>query len=285
MTISGARRLLANALLEIYDEREAKKISEMVMEKLTGWSRTQLLLNADKNLDTAQIIQLEAWQSALLQGQPIQYVIEEAWFMGLPFAVREGVLIPRPETEELVQWILDTIGTNSGDVLDVGTGSGCIAIALSKLHPDLHVAALDISPDALAIARENNEKLHTNVTFLQQDMLDTKEDFFSEKWDVIVSNPPYITERERLEMHANVLDYEPEVALFVPNGDPLLFYRKIAEIASRSLCSRGYLFFEINEHFGKETVSLLSLLGFRDIILRKDLQGKDRMVKALWLVN
>ncbi len=276
---------MQDVLKGLYEEREATLMSEMVFEKLTGLARIQQLLEKNKTIENAQMQQLEVWKKELLQHRPIQYVLGESWFMGMPFFVKEGVLIPRPETEELVHWILETMDGKTGNVLDIGTGSGCIAISIAKNNPNLNVSAIDKSLDALEIAKKNSQLLNTSVTFQQRDILSVSENDFAEKWDLIVSNPPYITENERKDMSDNVLEFEPEMALFVPNTDPLLFYRKIAEIATIILHSGGYLFFEINEKFGKETVDLLSLLGFKDIVLKKDLQGKDRMVKALWLVN
>lgn len=285
MTILDGKKQLQDVLKGLYEEREATLMSEMVFEKLTGLARIQQLLEKNKTIENAQMQQLEVWKKELLQHRPIQYVLGESWFMGMPFFVKEGVLIPRPETEELVHWILETMDGKTGNVLDIGTGSGCIAISIAKNNPNLNVSAIDKSLDALEIAKKNSQLLNTSVTFQQRDILSVSENDFAEKWDLIVSNPPYITENERKDMSDNVLEFEPEMALFVPNTDPLLFYRKIAEIATIILHSGGYLFFEINEKFGKETVDLLSLLGFKDIVLKKDLQGKDRMVKALWLVN
>lgn len=285
MTILEGKKQLLDTLIEIYEEREAKTMSEMVLEKLTGLTRIQQLLDKGKVLDSVQVRQLGIWEKELLQHRPIQYILGESWFMGMPFFVQEGVLIPRPETAELVLWVLETMSGRSGNVLDIGTGSGCIAISIAKNNKTLNVSAIDKSVDALEIARKNNQLLDAAVAFQQMDVLSVTANDFPEKWDVIVSNPPYITENERKDMHQNVLDFEPEMALFVPNGEPLLFYRKIAEIATEMLKSGGYLFFEINENFGKETVSLLELLGFENVTLKKDLQGKDRMVKALWLVN
>lgn len=286
MRILDAKNQLTSSLSTIYDDREAQMITDMVMEKLTGWDKIHIFLKKDELLDSSQIYLLEKWEKELLAHRPIQYVIGEAWFMNFPFFVAEGVLIPRPETEELVFWISETIkGKEDAKVLDIGTGSGCIAISLSKLNPALSVWAVDKSNEALHIAEQNNTNLNASVRFKELDILETDNLDFARSLYVIVSNPPYIKELERKDMQENVLAYEPEMALFVPDNDPLLFYRKIAELARKSLCSGGFLFFEINEKFGKEVVNLLSFLGFKDIELKKDLQGKDRMVKAIWLVN
>lgn len=285
MTIKDGKKQLLDDFKEIYEEREASNIADMLLEKLTGYSRTESFLRKDELLNNEQVALLSKWTKDLLMHRPVQYVLGEAWFMGNPFFVSEGVLIPRPETEELVDWILETMKGKSGKVLDIGTGSGCIAISLAKYNQALQVSAVDKSLDALKIAQINSEKLSANVTYLQQDILSVNGAIFPEKIDVIVSNPPYIKNEEKADMHQNVLGFEPEMALFVPDADPLLFYRKIAEIATRSLVSGGFLFFEINEQFGKEVVSLLQEFGFKDVLLKKDLQGKDRMVKALWHVN
>lgn len=285
MTIAEGKKQLAEKLATRYDEREAHNIAEMVVEKLTGWDRIKLLLQKNETLSSEQESLLQTWTRDLLRHRPVQYVLGEAWFMGFPFFVAESVLIPRPETEELVQWILETMKGKPGKVLDIGTGSGCIAVSLAKHNRQLQVSAIDKSNEALYISEKNNQKLATSVRFFQMDILDMEGGFFSEKMDVIVSNPPYIKENERKYMHENVLAFEPEMALFVPNTNPLLFYRKIAEIATKSLVPGGHLFFEINEMFGNEVVSLLTDIGFKSVELKKDLQGKDRMVKAIWSVN
>ena len=285
MTIREGKRQLLAGLTAIYQEREAKAIADKAVGRLTGLTRVQLLLDKDKILAPEQIRQLAKWQSELSRHRPIQYVLGEAWFMGLSFFVEEGVLIPRPETEELVHWILETMDGKTGNVLDIGTGSGCIAIAIAKHHPKLNVSALDKSAEALRIARQNNRRFATAVRFRQLDILSSDEKDFPEKCDLIVSNPPYVTADERKGMHQNVLAFEPEMALFVPDSEALLFYQKISGIAAKTLKNGGYLFFEINENFGKEVVGLLEHSGFSAIVLKKDLQGKDRIVKALWLVN
>ncbi|PZP49207.1 MAG: peptide chain release factor N(5)-glutamine methyltransferase [Pseudopedobacter saltans] len=285
MTIQEAKKHLLDILITIYDQREAASIAAMVMEKLTGLDRIQSLIKKDAIVTLDQETLLEKWTKDLLAQRPVQYVLEEAWFYGFSFYVKEGVLIPRPETEQLVEWVMETMRDLPGTVLDIGSGSGCIAITLAKLKPHLHVFSVDKSEEALAIARENNRRLKTAVDFRQMDILAVDNIDIGKKLDAIVSNPPYIKEMEKQDMHTNVLNYEPEMALFVPDSDPLLFYRKIAELSSKTLRSEGYLFFEINEQYGKEVVNLLALLGFSDIELKKDIQGKDRMVKALWVVN
>ena len=223
---------------------------------------------------------IEQIQTQLLQHRPIQYVLGEAWFMGLKFFVNESVLIPRPETEELVSWVIDE-HKNKGalQILDIGTGSGCIGISLQKNLPSSKVTLLDISEDALGIAAGNAKKLGATVQTQQLDILDESAWASLPIYDVIVSNPPYIKKTEAESMAKHVLDFEPSLALFVEDDDALIFYRKIALLAVRHLASNGVLNFEINEMLGEEVVVLLEELGF-SAQLRKDLQGKNRMVRA-----
>ena len=283
MTIIEAKNELTQKLSVIYDRREAENIAEMVLEKLTGLDRIGFLLQKSNTLEESAMKILNNWTSQLLAHRPVQYVLREAWFGGFNFFVAEGVLIPRPETDELVQWILENI-SNKGSlsILDIGTGSGCIAISLSKKRPDFSVFAIDKSKEALAIAQKNNQQLGTSVSFLETDILACQALDFTEKLDIIVSNPPYIKNLEKAEMRPNVLKFEPEIALFVSDNDPLLFYRKIAQLATHSLKKGGQLYFEINELFGSEIVALLDSFGFTQIELKKDMQDKDRMIKAEW---
>lgn len=215
--------------------------------------------------------------------RPIQYIVGETEFYGLPFKVNENVLIPRPETEELVEWIINSLASNgvekSLNVLDIGTGSGCIAISLAKNLPDANLVALDVSQNALSIAKGNAEINKVTIDFVEHNILSS--DFSSEKYDVIVSNPPYVRNIEKQLMKPNVLDNEPHLALFVEDNDPLLFYRSITKLAKKHLKKKGVLYFEINEHFGKEICNLLEENDFVNIELRKDIYGKDRMTKAI----
>jgi len=216
----------------------------------------------------------------LIQFEPIKYILGETEFYGLRLKVNPAVLIPRPETEELVDWIIHDCNVQNPVILDIGTGSGCIPIALSKNLIGATIESWDISNEALMVARMNAEINKVNIDFIYADVLRLTHPAQKQEFDIIVSNPPYITESEQLLMLKNVLDYEPHVALFVPTADPLIFYRKIADIAITQLNSGGKLFFEINEQFGNETADLLSLKGFKNIVLRKDINGKNRMIKA-----
>jgi len=214
---------------------------------------------------------------------PIQYIIGETEFYGLPFKVNENVLIPRPETEELVEWIINDVDSKPTSILDIGTGSGCIAIALAKKLSSSNISALDVSEDALKIAKHNAELNTVDVQFIKANIL-TKPSWNLEsqalEFDVIVSNPPYVRQQEKQQMKPNVLDNEPHLALFVEDDNPLVFYQSITEFAKQNLKKEGTLYFEINEHLGQEMCDLLKENSFKDIELKKDIYGKDRMIKA-----
>ncbi|HYJ62709.1 MAG TPA: peptide chain release factor N(5)-glutamine methyltransferase, partial [Parafilimonas sp.] len=218
----------------------------------------------------------------LINHKPVQYVLNEAWFAGMKFFVDEHVLIPRPETEELVEWIVQNAFTNSRfSILDIGTGSGCIAIALKNKIKNADVFALDISETALKIAALNAQKNNTDINFSKADILQNQIKINMPLFDVIVSNPPYITKKESAEMHTNVIAYEPHVALFVPDENPLLFYNAISDFALSHLKEKGNLYFEIHENFANDIVNLMQQKGFQSIEIKKDLQQKNRMVKAV----
>ncbi|HEY0298760.1 MAG TPA: peptide chain release factor N(5)-glutamine methyltransferase [Arachidicoccus sp.] len=271
---------LVSALQSIYNRREAMLIGEMVMEKATNLSKIERLLRKDELLDLNSLRQITAYKIQLLQARPIQYVLGQAWFLQMPFFVQEGVLIPRPETEELVQWIIDSHSPSSQTIVDIGTGTGAIAIGLKKYFPDATIFGMDISKEALQIAEKNAENLGFDINFREMDILDQSNWQSFPKVDIIVSNPPYICERERVEMDANVLLFEPEAALFVPNDQPLLFYEAITNFALQKLNRNGWLYFEINEAFGGEMEKLLRDSNFQKVELKQDLQAKDRMVRA-----
>lgn len=266
-------------LAALYNEEEAKQLYYLTVEHLSGLSRTQLLLNKEQNIGAEISRDYGKLLQELQSGRPIQHIFAEAWFYGLKFKVSTAVLIPRPETEELVEWIIDTLKNHhdSPAIIDIGTGSGCIAISLKKNLPIAKVSALDISTAALAIARENAINNGVEVEFIHSDILSYAG---NAGYNLIVSNPPYITRAEEKDMHQNVLDHEPHLALFVSDENPLLFYSAIADFALQHLNDNGQLFFEINEYLGKETVDLLVDKGFKDIILKKDMQGKDRMISC-----
>lgn len=218
----------------------------------------------------------------LLSGRPFQYVLGRTWFYGLPLAVNESVLIPRPETEELVDYIIKSRLPRAPRIIDIGTGSGCIALALKKSIPSAEVYAMDISGDALAVARKNADLLGLNIHFIHADILEWDLVVNSElRFDLVVSNPPYITPGEKAEMESHVLHFEPELALFVPDESPLLFYQYIADFARHHLRPGGKLYFEINRKYGLEIKELLTKKGFSDVGIKKDMQGADRIIEAV----
>jgi release factor glutamine methyltransferase len=290
-TVGEARIWLKENLKTIYAADELPEILFLVMNFITGLSQTQLHVFPEKELTEAQMEMLLLSAKKLQTGMPVQYVLGEAEFFGLKFKVNPAVLIPRPETEELVAWILEekikveknpqkAESLQLKTILDIGTGSGCIPIAIKKNWEEATVSGLDISAEALQTAQKNALLNEVEVEFFQQDILNFYAVKEASKFSIIVSNPPYITPAEQEQMQPNVLDFEPHLALFVPENNPLLFYRAIADFASLMLEKNGLLFLEINEKFGKETVELLQEKGFTKIELRKDFRGKERMIKA-----
>ncbi|MES2418928.1 MAG: peptide chain release factor N(5)-glutamine methyltransferase [Bacteroidota bacterium] len=267
-------------LQTIYSKEEAHAIFLIVIAKLLQYSKNDYLLRKEEELPKDTLDKLEIVLEKLAQGIPVQYILGETWFYGLPFKVSPAVLIPRPETEELVAWVLEKIPNSiSGiELLDIGTGSGCIAIALKKQLPKAKITAIDISSEALTIAQQNADFNKVEVTFVRQDILHTRNELQDTRYDSIVSNPPYITQAEKAEMHQNVLANEPHLALFASQENPLIFYEAIADFASLNLKPEGLLFFEINEYLAQETINLLESKGFNNIELKKDMQGKNRMV-------
>ncbi|HSI75234.1 MAG TPA: peptide chain release factor N(5)-glutamine methyltransferase [Lunatimonas sp.] len=265
-------------LQDLYATDEAISQVQWLFEHFLRITRKDLLL--DKKI-TAIPEELEFAMTKLLSGTPIQYVLGKAHFYGRDFFVSPHVLIPRFETEELVHLIIQENTLVAPNILDVGTGSGCIPITLSLEIPQSKVIGIDISPEAIEVASRNAGALKATVDFLQIDVL--KDEIPTGPWDLIVSNPPYVRNWEKEAMHQNVLNHEPALALFVPDEDPLLFYRVIAGKASSNLNSGGKLYFEINEGFGPQTKLLLEHKGFVDVTIHRDLQGKNRMVRATWL--
>ena len=284
MLIKEYRAHFIKELLSIYDEKEIESFFYLILEKNHQLKRIDLALNPKLQLDDNQLMQWNAILNELKNQKPIQYILEETYFYGLPFYVNENVLIPRPETEELVDLILSNNPTsNNLKILDIGTGSGCIAIALAKNIPNADVFAIDVSEIALEVAQKNAKRNEVKVTFLQKNILNVinlndSED--SQAFDIIVSNPPYVRNLEKAEINVNVLKYEPHLALFVDDNDALLFYRKIANLAKKNLKPNGELYFEINQYLGKETVELVESFGFKNVKLIKDIYGNDRMIRC-----
>lgn len=274
ITASYIRRKLQGR----YDPREAGNLSRIICCEILGQQTVDYYLGKDIILSVKEEQELESILARLHNFEPIQYILGEARFLGRTFRVTPGVLIPRPETEELVEMMLKELSPVSR-VLDVGTGSGCIAISLAKELPESQVTAWDVSGEALSIAAANSKALQASVRFEQRDVL-TYEPCVVDCYDVIVSNPPYVTEAEKQEMEHNVLDWEPSLALFVPDTDSLRFYRRIAVLGLEMLTSGGKLYFEINRAFGKDTVAMLCETGYRAVRLQKDISHNDRFVIA-----
>lgn len=293
-------------LTAIYNEREAQAIVRTVLDALFGMSLTDICLGKVTQLSADDTTRLEKIMQRLEKSEPVQYVLGAEWFAGRLFDVAPGVLIPRPETEDLVKWACDEAKEKEKEdnskeergkeekevskkgeeaphpsILDIGTGSGCIAITVALALPQARVTAWDISTDALAIAAGNAHRLGASVRFEHQDALSAPDD--EERWDVIVSNPPYICDKERADMSDNVLSYEPELALFVPDNDPLLFYRAIAHYASKALKPGGRLLFETNTAYAHEVAQTMADEGFTAIEVRNDCFGKPRMVKGAFI--
>ncbi|MCL9806136.1 peptide chain release factor N(5)-glutamine methyltransferase [Flavobacterium amniphilum] len=267
-------------LTPVYDEHEIDSFFYILLEAFHQMKRIDLAMKPEMEIDTMQLLQWETVLSQLKEQKPIQYILGETEFFGLPFYVNENTLIPRPETEELVDWILEKSKVENPKskvkILDIGTGTGCIAISLAKNLPNAEVYAMDVSEKALAVAQKNANRNTAEVTFLHQSILETED--LLQQFDIIVSNPPYVRNLEKEEIKKNVLEYEPHLALFVEDHDALLFYRKITELAQKNLSDGGQLFFEINQYLGNEMIQLLKDYNFSNIELRKDIYGNDRMI-------
>ena len=282
MNIKEYRTHFTTALSSLYDKEEADSFFYLVLEKLHQLKRVDLVLQPELHFTDKEILVWNTILEKLKLEIPIQYILGSTDFYGLEFKVNENVLIPRPETEELVDWIVlnhkKSEISNQLKIVDIGTGSGCIAISLAKNIANTVVFALDVSEKALATAKINAHKNATAVTFIQEDILKTND--LKIAFDIIVSNPPYVRNLEKAEIKKNVLENEPHLALFVDDNDALLFYRKIAELAQTNLAPNGALYFEINQYLGKETVALLEKMSFKNIELRKDIYGNDRMIRC-----
>lgn len=291
MELKASFQQFVKALSGIYSRREATIIADQVFDKVTGFTRLDRLTKTNQHLSISQQQELEEKLQELLAQVPLQYVTGEAWFYHLSFVVNEHVLIPRPETEELVEWILERTAANPRlknatpefpfTLLDIGTGSGCMAIALKKNLPAIQVIALDYSEKALQVARQNATFHQTEITFLQANILDPKIHELLPSVDLIVSNPPYISEKEKEEMQPQVTQHEPAMALFVPDENPMLFYKAILETGLQKLKSDGEIFVEIHEEREPEIRALLQQYGFKNIIIRKDLNERYRMAYGM----
>lgn len=272
-------RELWRTLEPLYGNGEARAVTDYVLDVCFGLSKADILCGSVDEMTAEKTAELNKIFGRLMEGEPVQYVLGRAEFSGRWFNVRPGVLIPRPETEELCAWITaDSKASASPKVLDIGTGSGCIAITLQLDMPESKVTAWDISADALDVARENAQQLGANVNFVKLDALNAKPEG---EWDVIVSNPPYICEKEKKDMAVNVLEHEPHKALFVPDAAPLLFYRAITRLAVQTLNKGGRLYFEINPIYADDTCRMMRAEGMTAVELRSDMYGKQRMAKGV----
>lgn len=277
MKISSFRDRFREQLQSQYAVQEIDSIFYLLTENYFGIKRLDLALDPSAELDENQEKQLEAALERLQNAEPVQYLTGKSEFFGMDFEVSHAVLIPRPETEELVQWIIDDQADAHGDILDVGTGSGCIAIALAKNLPKMTVQAIDLSEAALEVASKNAENNQVSVQFRKDNILEIED--LGQEFDVIVSNPPYVRELEKASMRPNVLEHEPKMALYVEDSNALIFYHKIAILARKHLKKNGALYFEINQYLGPETSNLIQEIGF-ETELKKDIFGNDRMIKA-----
>jgi release factor glutamine methyltransferase len=279
MRLNDIKQALKKQLAGQFESVELGPILSILIEHVTGWDQVQQVIHKDNTISAAQELAFETAATALLEGKPIQYITGKTWFMGEPYIVNDQVLIPRPETEELVDWVIvyAAIKGKVLRILDIGTGSGCIAIAIKKALPEAIVSAIDISTSAIKIAAANAATLKADIEFIALDILNTA--FLPGQYDVIVSNPPYIPMHEMKNMELQVTDHEPNIALFVPDEDPLVFYKAIARLAKLHLSTNGQLFFEIHYDQGDALIALLDEMHFH-AELRTDLFGKDRMIRA-----
>ena len=273
-------RRIQNCLPGLSPTGEIKALTRIILEEVCQYSLTDILLHKNSILSASKHQEIETILQRLKQNEPIQYILGHTKFYGININVAPGVLIPRPETEELVELILKENEKLKGNILDIGTGSGCIALALAKFLPESRVEGWDISVEALNIATQNARQNSIETSFSKKDILNLNTSEISRQYDLIVSNPPYICEREKKEMDRNVLDYEPHLALFVEDSDPLLFYRKIAEAGKSILKPGKRLYFEINALFGKETQKMVEEYGYTDVHIYKDISGKNRFISA-----
>lgn len=285
MKLKDIQTLFHKTLDTIYGEQEVDSFFYLLTEHVVGLNRMALALEPNATINKKNEEVFQDALSRLEQQEPIQYIIGETEFYGLMFKVNPDTLIPRPETEELVEWIIKNHSAQNQDaqlnILDIGTGTGCIAISLAKHLPNAKVYALDVSRNALEVARQNAENNNVSVLFINDDILNPDGFKSNIKFDIIVSNPPYVRQLEKQEIKPNVLNHEPHLALFVDDHDPLLFYRSICEFSTIYLKEKGTLYFEINQYLGKEMVDLMQTFSFENVELKQDLFGNDRMVKAV----
>lgn len=277
--MQNIRSYISSELKDFFSPGEIRALTNMILEKELNLTATDILTRKLTNLSEASTRNIEEITNRLKKFEPIQYILGETYFFNLRFKINNNVLIPRPETEELVEWVLSFAKNKKMNILDIGTGSGCIAVSVAKNSPGSTVFGWDVSADAIEIARANALLNHTEVKFEVKDILEKQA--HDGAFDLIVSNPPYIAETEKTDMEENVLGFEPHLALFVPNSNPLLFYEKISEFAQMHLAKDGALFFEINRANGEEITEMLVEKGFKQVELRRDISGNQRMIKAV----
>jgi release factor glutamine methyltransferase len=300
MTVQEATRQLLFQLFHIYEQREAANIADLVMERVTEWKKIDRVLNKAVPLSDEKVKLLARYTDELLSHKPVQYVLNEAWFYGMNLFVDENVLIPRPETEELVKWVLDEVkhyAVHQGKalslsslfqqpaVLDVGSGSGCIALALKKQFPAATVYSCDVSEKALEVARTNATAHRANINFIPCDFLNAVQRDALPHVDFIVSNPPYVPMQNKSAMSLHVVDHEPHLALFVEDSDPLIFYKAIAAFSKTHVAAKGQIFVELHEDMGDAVMEVFALHDFQEIELKKDMQGKTRLLRAVTATN
>jgi len=285
LTTGKFRNHFINSLEGLYPIEELKSFFYLLAEKYLNLSRINIALQLNNELTHEE--QSSFYQAAdrLRNHEPIQYILGETEFFGMPITVNKQVLIPRPETEELVSWIIEDVDKNEATILDIGTGSGCIAISLAKKLNNAVVSAIDISTRAIEVAKKNTLINNVNIEFSRVDVLNFEADLdlhhkWESKFDIIVSNPPYVRMQEKKLMKLNVVNHEPDIALFVEDDDPLLFYRKISQLSKQYLRHNGTLYLEINEYLGLEMEKMLNKAGFKHVVLKKDMFGKNRMIKC-----
>ncbi|TMM28633.1 peptide chain release factor N(5)-glutamine methyltransferase [Polaribacter aestuariivivens] len=285
MTLKEYKNYFSTKLSEIYPQTEIDSFFNIIIEEKLNLQRIDTVLKPNFVINNNIETDLKSITKRLQKEEPIQYILEKTTFYGYPFLVNKNTLIPRPETEELVEWVLKEIEEKRKknkleniSILDIGTGTGCIPISLAKNLQKVTISAIDISSEALKIAKKNAVLNNVDINYIELNIL--KAEKLSESYDIIISNPPYVRQLEKKEIHNNVLKNEPHLALFVSNENPLIFYKKIADLAKNHLNKNGLLFFEINQYLGKETAEMLKKKGFSNIELKKDLFENDRMIKC-----
>lgn len=276
-TVKSIRNYLITGLSDLYPAEEVDSMVRILFEHYHGWNRIDLSRNQDEKLSESDLLNYHWALKELQNYQPIQYVLGQTEFYGLPFVVNEHVLIPRPETEELVKLIIDE-NSESKSLIDVGSGSGCISVSYKNEKPDSYVLALDVDPNALAVVERNCLLNNIEIDRVEMDILNWRP--LGQKFDIVVSNPPYVLDSEKTEMNRNVLDYEPHLALFVPDKNPIVFYERIADFSLAHMVPGGKIYFEINERYGNSVADCLQIRNFKDIRIIKDINGKERIVAA-----